>query len=63
VPYQGLSAIRVLAQGYGCGVETIGIDPSNVPEATFRQYFTAANYLQEVLSTLRAIAVAQDTGQ
>jgi hypothetical protein len=57
VPFQGVEAIRLLSLPYGCGVETIGLDTSNILDSRVRQTFGAAQYLQEINSAIRAIRV------
>ena len=56
VPFQHCDALRTLALPYGCGIDTVGIDPAapwvrDLPEPTL----TAGRYLQEIRSAIRAM--------
>ncbi|ATO18170.1 hypothetical protein CO540_29555 [Micromonospora sp. WMMA2032] len=56
VPFQHCDALRTLAVPYGCGIETVGVDPAAsapvpVPEPTL----TPGRYLQEIRSALRSM--------
>nr|WP_258544872.1 hypothetical protein [Micromonospora provocatoris] len=56
VPFQHCDALRTLAVPYGCGIETVGVDPAaraavTVPEPTL----TPGRYLQEIRSALRSM--------
>jgi hypothetical protein len=56
VPFQHCDALRTLALPYGCGIETVGVDPDwsplvRVPEPTL----TPGRYLQEIRSAIRSI--------
>ncbi|MFJ6199404.1 hypothetical protein [Micromonospora sp. NPDC092111] len=56
VPFQHCDALRTLALPYGCGVDTVGVDPAlpdlaRLPEPTL----TPGRYLQEIRSTLRSM--------
>jgi hypothetical protein len=56
VPFQHCDALRTLAVPYGCGIETVGVDPAlveltGVPEQTL----TPGRYLQEIRSTIRSM--------
>ncbi|SCL36825.1 hypothetical protein GA0070624_5661 [Micromonospora rhizosphaerae] len=56
VPFQHCDALRTLAVPYGCGIETVGVDPTlvalaRVPEPTL----TPGRYLQEIRSAIRAM--------
>jgi hypothetical protein len=53
-PQQHCDAVRVLTLGYGCHVETTGID-TTTESPPWRQQFTPAKYLQEVRSAIRAV--------
>lgn len=53
VPYQGADAIRLLAIPNGAFVDTVGVPPANSDLGRWTQTFTAANYLQEVRSSIR----------
>ncbi|MEV1146831.1 hypothetical protein [Micromonospora sp. NPDC049799] len=55
VPFQHCDALRTLALPYGCGVETVGVDPALpdvavLPEPTL----TPGRYLQEIRSAIRS---------
>ncbi|MFG3302634.1 hypothetical protein [Micromonospora chersina] len=56
VPFQHCDALRTLAVPFGCGIDTVGVDPAlatpvRVPEPTL----TAGRYLQEVRSAVRSM--------
>ncbi|MFC0003044.1 hypothetical protein [Micromonospora siamensis] len=56
VPFQHCDALRTLALPYGCGVDTVGVDPRlavsvPVPEPTL----TPGRYLQEIRSAIRSL--------
>ena len=56
VPFQHCDALRTLAVPYGCGIETVGVDPAvadlaRLPEPTL----TPGRYLQEIRSALRSM--------
>ncbi|MFG3714696.1 hypothetical protein [Micromonospora sp. NPDC047730] len=56
VPFQHCDALRTLAVPYGCGIETVGVDPTlpdlaGLPEPTL----TPGRYLQEIRSAIRSM--------
>ncbi|MET8907470.1 hypothetical protein [Micromonospora sp. NPDC004551] len=56
VPFQHCDALRTLAVPFGCGIDTVGVDPAlaapvGVPEPTL----TPGRYLQEIRSALRSM--------
>ncbi|TWH65457.1 hypothetical protein JD77_00394 [Micromonospora olivasterospora] len=56
VPFQHCDALRTLALPYGCGIETVGVDPAvpdltRLPEPTL----SPGRYLQEIRSAIRAM--------
>ncbi|WP_320065436.1 hypothetical protein [Micromonospora sp. RTGN7] len=56
VPFQHCDALRTLAVPYGCGIETVGVDPAvpdlaRLPEPTL----TPGRHLQEIRSTVRSM--------
>ncbi|MEH1015039.1 hypothetical protein V6U90_18240 [Micromonospora sp. CPCC 206060] len=56
VPFQHCDALRVLALPYGCGVDTVGVDPDlptlrPLPEPAL----TPGRYLQEIRSAIRSM--------
>ncbi|SCF03512.1 hypothetical protein [Micromonospora mirobrigensis] len=56
VPFQHCDALRTLALPYGCGIDTVGVDPESaapvpVPEPTL----TPGRYLQEIRSAIRSL--------
>ncbi|MEU4480275.1 hypothetical protein AB0F68_19770 [Micromonospora sp. NPDC023966] len=56
VPFQHCDALRTLAVPFGCGIDTVGVDPAlappvPVPEPTL----TAGRYLQEIRSAVRSM--------
>nr|WP_030500322.1 hypothetical protein [Micromonospora purpureochromogenes] len=62
VPFQHCDALRTLAVPYGCGIETVGVDPAaraavDVPEPTL----TPGRYLQEIRSALRSMRALHAT--
>jgi hypothetical protein len=58
VPFQHCDAVRSLRLGYGCGVDTVGLDPARLwPDravATAGRY-AAHQYLQEIRSAIRSM--------
>jgi hypothetical protein len=50
VPFQHADAVRILGLGYGCGVDTVGLDPSAGAPDALLQTFTPTNLLQEIRS-------------
>lgn len=55
VPFQHCDAVRTLRLGYGCHVDTVGLDPTLIGEGPARPYGTD-QYLQEIRSTIRSMA-------
>ncbi|WP_433281983.1 hypothetical protein [Micromonospora sp. CA-244673] len=56
VPFQHCDALRTLAVPFGCGIDTVGVDPAlaapvPVPEPTL----TPGRYLQEIRSAIRSM--------
>ncbi|WBB67498.1 hypothetical protein [Micromonospora sp. WMMD812] len=56
VPFQHCDALRTLAVLYGCGIDTVGVDPAlpdlaRLPEQTL----TPGRYLQEIRSAIRSM--------
>ncbi|SBT43981.1 hypothetical protein GA0070611_2524 [Micromonospora auratinigra] len=56
VPFQHCDALRTLAVPYGCGIDTVGVDPAlagpaRLPEPTL----TPGRYLQEIRSAIRSM--------
>ncbi|MGC4788255.1 hypothetical protein ACLQ22_10500 [Micromonospora sp. DT178] len=56
VPFQHCDALRTLAVPYGCGIETVGVDPAlpdlaGLPEPAL----TPGRYLQEIRSAIRSV--------
>ncbi|MCI4061548.1 hypothetical protein MRQ36_02750 [Micromonospora sp. R77] len=61
VPFQHCDALRTLAVPYGCGIDTVGVDPASaapagIPEPTL----TPGRYLQEIRSAIRAMRALHD---
>ncbi|WP_422772283.1 hypothetical protein ACN28C_04275 [Plantactinospora sp. WMMC1484] len=54
VPFQHCDAIRTLGLGYGCQVETVGLDPALFPGHASAEP-GADRYLQEIRSAIRSI--------
>ncbi|MEU6073549.1 hypothetical protein [Micromonospora sp. NPDC047074] len=62
VPFQHCDALRTLAVPYGCGVDTVGVDPAlpdlaGLPEPTL----TPGRYLQEIRSAIRSLRALHAT--
>ncbi len=55
VPFQHCDAINTLGLSYGCGVETIGLDPALLVEGQPAQCWSTDRYLQEIRSAIRAM--------
>ncbi|WP_244295777.1 hypothetical protein [Micromonospora orduensis] len=56
VPFQHCDALRTLALPYGCGIDTVGVDPAlpdlaRLPEPTL----SPGRYLQEIRSAVRSM--------
>ncbi|MEV7327204.1 hypothetical protein [Micromonospora sp. NPDC093244] len=56
VPFQHCDALRTLALPYGCGIDTVGVDPTlpdlaRLPEPTL----SPGRYLQEIRSAVRSM--------
>ncbi|MFJ5599831.1 hypothetical protein ACIP95_18070 [Micromonospora parva] len=56
VPFQHCDALRTLALPYGCGIDTVGVDPTlpglaRLPEQTL----SPGRYLQEIRSAVRSM--------
>nr|QLK01545.1 hypothetical protein HZU44_19465 [Micromonospora carbonacea] len=56
VPFQHCDALRTLAVPYGCGIETVGVDPT-LPDLTRlpEPALTPGRYLQEIRSAIRSM--------
>nr|WP_204342015.1 hypothetical protein [Micromonospora terminaliae] len=62
VPFQHCDALRTLAVPFGCGIDTVGVDPAlaapvPVPEPTL----TPGRYLQEIRSAVRSMRALHAT--
>ncbi|MFI7609055.1 hypothetical protein ACIBTV_28610 [Micromonospora sp. NPDC049366] len=62
VPFQHCDALRTLAVPYGCGIDTVGVDPAlpdlaRLPEPTL----TPGRYLQEIRSAIRSMRALHAT--
>ncbi|MFY1689177.1 hypothetical protein [Plantactinospora sp. WMMB782] len=55
VPFQHFDALRTLALGYGCEVDTVGVDPDSVPGYGAVESSGPDRYLQEIRSAIRSI--------
>ncbi|MEV7987675.1 hypothetical protein [Micromonospora sp. NPDC085948] len=56
VPFQHSDALRTLALPYGCGIETVGVDPTLADLAVLpEQTLTPGRYLQEIRSAIRSM--------
>ncbi|MDG4757160.1 hypothetical protein [Micromonospora sp. WMMD710] len=61
VPFQHCDALRTLAVPYGCGIDTIGVDPTLADLAVLpEQTLTPGRYLQEIRSAIRAMRALHD---
>ncbi|MGX7669248.1 hypothetical protein [Plantactinospora sp. DSM 117369] len=55
VPFQHCDAIRTLGLGYGCQVDTVGLDPDRLPGYGPAEPLGPDRYLQEIRSAIRSI--------
>ncbi|MEV1286226.1 hypothetical protein [Micromonospora sp. NPDC049679] len=55
VPFQHCDAIRTLAVPYGCGIDTIGVDPDRTHPGLPEPVLTSGRYLQEIRSAIRSM--------
>ncbi|MEU7587641.1 hypothetical protein AB0A95_15225 [Micromonospora sp. NPDC049230] len=56
VPFQHCDALRTLALPYGCGIDTVGVDPALADLAVLpEQTLTPGRYLQEIRSAIRSM--------
>ncbi|HEX5597539.1 MAG TPA: hypothetical protein VFX61_16210 [Micromonosporaceae bacterium] len=55
VPFQHCDAVRTLGLPYGCGVDTIGVDPAYVDGLPPQPAPAPGHYLQEIRSALRSM--------
>ncbi|MEO3747188.1 hypothetical protein [Plantactinospora sp. B5E13] len=57
VPFQHCDAVRSLRFGYGCRVDTVGLDPARLGATggTGPQRYAPHQYLQEIRSTVRSM--------
>jgi hypothetical protein len=55
VPFQHCDALRTLGVPYGCGIDTIGVDPYYRAAALPEPTLTPGRYLQEIRSAIRAM--------
>ncbi|MET0416980.1 MAG: hypothetical protein ABW022_13260 [Actinoplanes sp.] len=56
VPFQHCDALRTLAVPYGCGIDTVGVDPALADLAVLpEQTLTPGRYLQEIRSAIRSM--------
>ncbi|MGC5289522.1 hypothetical protein [Micromonospora sp. DT231] len=56
VPFQHCDALRTLALPYGCGIDTVGVDPALGDLAVLpEQTLTPGRYLQEIRSAIRSM--------
>ncbi|WP_308042524.1 hypothetical protein [Micromonospora sp. PLK6-60] len=56
VPFQHCDALRTLALPYGCGVETVGVDPALPDVAVLPEpVLSPGRYLQEIRSAIRSM--------
>jgi hypothetical protein len=55
VPFQHCDALRTLGVPYGCGIDTVGVDPGLATGALPEPTLTPGRYLQEIRSAIRAM--------
>ncbi|WCN79748.1 hypothetical protein [Micromonospora sp. LH3U1] len=56
VPFQHCDALRTLAVPYGCGIDTVGVDPTLADLARLpEQTLSPGRYLQEIRSAIRSM--------
>ncbi|MBM0234439.1 hypothetical protein JNW91_22930 [Micromonospora sp. STR1_7] len=61
VPFQHCDALRTLARPYGCGIDTVGVDPALTDPAVLpEQTLTPGRYLQEIRSAIRSMRALHD---
>ncbi len=60
VPYHALVAIHHIGAPFGVSIETVGYDEKVVDTSAAPQTFRAANYLQEIRSTLHAALILSE---
>ncbi|MEH0936658.1 hypothetical protein [Micromonospora psammae] len=61
VPFQHCDALRTLALPYGCGIETVGVDPALPDLAALPEpALTPGRYLQEIRSAIRSMRALHD---
>ncbi|WP_307871848.1 hypothetical protein [Micromonospora sp. U21] len=61
VPFQHCDALRTLAVPYGCGIDTVGVDPALADLAVLpEQTLTPGRYLQEIRSAIRSMRALHD---
>ncbi|MET8093189.1 hypothetical protein [Micromonospora sp. NPDC005220] len=61
VPFQHCDALRTLAVPYGCGIDTVGVDPALADLAVLpEQTLTPGRYLQEIRSAVRSMRALHD---
>ncbi|MGI5519758.1 hypothetical protein ACQEUX_02205 [Micromonospora sp. CA-259024] len=61
VPFQHCDALRTLALPYGCGIDTVGVDPGLADLAVLpEQTLTPGRYLQEIRSAIRSMRALHD---
>ncbi|MGV9214542.1 hypothetical protein ACTFTM_22000 [Micromonospora sp. RB23] len=62
VPFQHCDALRTLALPYGCGIDTVGVDPAVADPAVLpEQTLTPGRYLQEVRSAIRSMRALHES--
>lgn len=55
VPFQHCDAVRTLGLPYGCGIDTVGVDPRLADPRLPPPTLTPGRYLQEIRSAIRAM--------
>ncbi|MBM0226909.1 MULTISPECIES: hypothetical protein [Micromonospora] len=55
VPFQHCDAVRTLTLQYGCGVETVGLEPTALADPLLRHAYLPSDVLQELRSAIRSM--------
>lgn len=63
VPFQHCDALSHMGLPYGCGVETVGVDTTRLPESHYRKNYSASAYLQEARSAIRSMRRLYDVAK
>ncbi|MCG5454496.1 hypothetical protein PSH03_003654 [Micromonospora sp. PSH03] len=55
VPFQHCDALRTLTLRYGCGVDTVGLEPTALADPLMRHAYEPSDVLQELRSAIRSM--------